>query len=391
MAPPAAGPSGLGIGGQHVPALDGVRGLAILVILFHNTSWIAEDRSTGVQKLVGSLAAAGWVGVTLFFVLSGLLITGILLDTRDRPHFFRSFYIRRTLRIFPIYYLLLATVVLIGPRVIHDQAWVTSVREHQIYYWTYVSNWVGKGIVGLSHFWSLAVEEQFYLAWPLVVWLVPRRRLPWVCGAIILVTPIIRLGLYQLGLVQATYSYTVARWDALAFGAGLAILVRSEAGRRWLARFSVRIGVGALAVLLGFVLLHRGFHTGNFLVDVWGHTVVAVFFAALLSAAVVPSSRVASGVRRAFETRWIRFLGKYSYAIYVFHEPIYHIAKFYLAGWVNQGGGTERVVRLFGFDALILATATAIALLSWHLIEKHCLRLKDRWTVGTAARVEAAS
>ena len=369
-----------GAGGQHVAALDGIRGLAVLAILFHNASWIATSRSTGAEKIIGSVAAASWVGVTLFFVLSGLLITGILLDTRERPHFFRSFYIRRTLRIFPIYYLLLAVVVLIGPRVISDTAWITSVRANQIYYWAYISNWTSHGIVGLAHFWSLAVEEQFYLVWPLVVWLVPRRRLLWVCGAIILLTPFIRLGLYQIGLATATYTYTVARWDALALGAVLAILLRSEAGRDWLRRINFRVGAAGLGVLVVFGLFHRGFLTGDFLIDVWGHSAVAIFFAALLGAAVLPTNRVTSAVQRAFETDWIRFFGRYSYAIYVFHDPILQMAKPSFTIWINQGGAAERFARFVAYEASMLGASTAVALVSWHLIEKHCLRLKDRWT-----------
>src|SRR5258706_13002650 len=111
--PPGAQPERAGSG--HLPALDGARGIAILIVLVHNTSFVLRGSDTFVVKLWGAVAATGWSGVSLFFVLSGFLITGILLDARGSPGFFRTFYARRTLRIFPLYYVFLALALLAGP------------------------------------------------------------------------------------------------------------------------------------------------------------------------------------------------------------------------------------------------------------------------------------
>jgi peptidoglycan/LPS O-acetylase OafA/YrhL len=164
----------------RIAALDGVRGLAVLVVIVHNAAWVTGESRHFLTKLFGAAAAAGWVGVQLFFVLSGFLITGILLETRDRAGYFRSFYLRRTLRIFPLYYALVAVTVFVVAPLSTDAVWASQVYERQWAYWLYVSNWVspfGHGISGFSHLWSLAVEEQFYLVWPLMVWWLGARGL----------------------------------------------------------------------------------------------------------------------------------------------------------------------------------------------------------------------
>src|SRR6185503_19750329 len=157
---------------SHVPSLDGIRGLAIAIVLVHNGTFILHGSHATLPKVAAAVAAAGWLGVQLFFVLSGFLITGILLDSRTRPQFFRTFYTRRTLRIFPLYYAFLASALFIVPLLANVPDWHATALRNQVFYWTYTSNWanpLGYAIPGLSHFWSLAVEEQFYLFWPVVV------------------------------------------------------------------------------------------------------------------------------------------------------------------------------------------------------------------------------
>ena len=171
---------------QRNKALDGVRGLALLIVVVHNTAWISGTSNHFTFKLYTSAAAAGWAGVQLFFVLSGFLITGILLDTQHAPNYFRRFYVRRTLRIFPLYFLMLAVAVFVVAPLQRDSSWAQSVHSYQWTYWLYVSNWTepfGYSVHGLSHLWSLAVEEQFYLIWPLVVWWLSSRRLYWLAVA----------------------------------------------------------------------------------------------------------------------------------------------------------------------------------------------------------------
>src|SRR5215469_7550470 len=171
-------------GSGHVPALDGIRGLAVLfVIAFHSRAPFLN--TSEIPFSLFQFLGLGWSGVDLFFVLSGFLITGILLDTRRAPGYFRVFYARRALRIFPLYfaYLLLILVVLQGIFVVFVR---TNPWQHvnPLLYLTYSMNWVsGLDDQWLGHLWSLAVEEQFYLIWPAAVWFCSRRSLPWVCIA----------------------------------------------------------------------------------------------------------------------------------------------------------------------------------------------------------------
>jgi peptidoglycan/LPS O-acetylase OafA/YrhL len=182
----------------HSPTLDGVRGLAILlVLLFHGAypyHLIAPDHPFALFDF-------GWMGVDVFFVLSGFLITGILLEAKRRPRYFVHFYGRRTLRIFPLYYLVLGVVFIVMPLLVSDLE-LGAPESNQVYLWTYTSNlytaYMGQwmfhsGTVDLNHTWSLAIEEQFYLLWPLLVRWTSRRSLIWICGAIFLATPLVRL------------------------------------------------------------------------------------------------------------------------------------------------------------------------------------------------------
>ncbi len=365
----------------HLPALDGVRGVAILLVLVHNAAFIAGTSDAFVLQLTSTVTGAGWTGVQLFFVLSGFLITGILLDARGSPAFFRTFYLRRTLRIFPIYYVFLAAAFFVVP-LFADPAWTAVARRNQWWYWTYLSNWggpFGYGIPGLSHFWSLAVEEQFYLLWPLLVFALSRRGLARLCLALIAVTPLVRVALRASGLPPlAGYEFTIARWDALAFGAIIAVLARDEGGRHWLrSRASWLAGTAALGLLVVLVG-ERGFYERSALVQVAGQSFVAALGAAVISWCVVPAGDAAARLRAALSGRWLRFLGKYSYAIYVLHFPIHLLVARQVSGWVNAVDGAARLLRLALYVPSIGALSILAALISWRVIEKPFLDLKDR-------------
>jgi len=153
-----------------MPALDGLRALSILWVVIHNTDLL--DVPSGWARLPVAVIHDGWAGVTLFFVLSGFLITGNLLDTRGSQNYFSNFYARRSLRILPLYYgtLVLFFVVLPMLGAMPDALTTTAHRQWSL--WLFVSNWTDPsngGVLGFLHFWSLAIEEQFYLVWPLIV------------------------------------------------------------------------------------------------------------------------------------------------------------------------------------------------------------------------------
>ena len=228
--------------GGHIPALDGVRALAILLVMGVHTDVFFRSQPTAGTRLVDAVMGFGWGGVDLFFVLSGFLITGILFDTRAAPGYYTSFYARRALRIFPLYYVALAVILLVLP--ILGAMWhhaTPKLFEHQAWLWTYTTN-IGIALHGRWElaatgqtvlFWSLAVEEQFYLVWPFLVAALSPRALTRLAGAMVVGALLLRLGLVFWGdHVVAVYVSTLTRMDALAMGALVALAARRAGCRR---------------------------------------------------------------------------------------------------------------------------------------------------------------
>ena len=179
----------------RIRPLDGLRGLAVLaVVLYHATLLAPGTGATGRTLLAA--ARLGWAGVDLFFVLSGFLITRLLVESRGADNYFRVFYARRLLRIFPLYYVSLLVLVLL----------FRVPGGESLWYWLYASN-VKATLSGwpsapLSHFWSLAVEEQYYLVWPLAVSLLSRRALVSLCAGLVVLVPAARAGAWVLGVPE---------------------------------------------------------------------------------------------------------------------------------------------------------------------------------------------
>ena len=191
--------------GGHIPALDGIRGLAILLVLLgHFTSYGGFRPEIGVDRAYHLVAMLGGVGVDLFFVLSGFLITGILVDARGGAFFFRNFYMRRVLRIFPLYYGSLLVFFVVLPLLDPGDPRLQQVLGEQAWYWSYLTNirmafdgWPAYHHIG--HFWSLAVEEQFYMVWPLVIFLFRRRSLLFICAACVAASLAFRVAFWWAG------------------------------------------------------------------------------------------------------------------------------------------------------------------------------------------------
>jgi peptidoglycan/LPS O-acetylase OafA/YrhL len=228
--------------GGRMPQLDALRAFAILAVILHNAGAKGLEHPAGIfVKLVEFAATTGWVGVQLFFVLSGFLITGILVDGRGDPHQLRNFYMRRVLRIFPLYYAFLFIAFVLLPLIGIMPTWLEVSYTHQFWYWTYLINWAEPflGTVELGHIWSLAVEEQFYILWPILVIAVRRRTLAYVCLGLILSAIVTRILLIHHDpefASKAAYMFTIARWDSLALGALLALALRD---RFWYERLRV--------------------------------------------------------------------------------------------------------------------------------------------------------
>ena len=217
----------------HIPALDALRGVAVLaVLLYHFGSHTAPEGTVG--RLTSTLLRLGGSGVDLFFVLSGFLITGILYDSKGRGRYFRDFYVRRSLRIFPLYYVVLIGGLLVlpalgvgvdaGPASDRPWLWVYGTNAVQATRGAYVFGW-------FDHFWSLAVEEHFYLVWPLVIAALGRRAAMGASLGCVATAVVSRWALVANGdHAIAAYVATPCRLDALAVGAFLALAARGPGG-----------------------------------------------------------------------------------------------------------------------------------------------------------------
>src|SRR5688572_2559121 len=302
----------------HIPALDGVRGVAILLVLILHFSAYGHGLAPSallIDRLYYRVAGAGWIGVDLFFVLSGFLITGILCSARASEHYLRNFYARRVLRIFPLYYGALILLVVLLPWFWPDNAGIDSMARDAPWYWTYLSNlkiardgWPESGAIG--HFWSLAVEEQFYLVWPLIVMALGRRQLQYACLVCIVGALAIRVSLNMQGNSTAAFVLTPARMDALAVGAYLAVSARVPGGLQHLSRLASRTSALSFIALVVVFAARKGFRAYDPVVSTIGHTLVACFFGAVLVLALTSPRR--SVIARTLESSFLGFFGRYA-------------------------------------------------------------------------------
>jgi len=380
----------------HLPALDGLRGIAVLLVMVFHYVVPLETGATLFTRVLYKTTHWSWCGVDLFFVLSGFLITGILLDSRNSPRYFRTFYLRRTLRIFPLYYGVLIVCFVLVPlfrpyRSPADQA----VVAHQASLWLYGSNmvasvegWVHDGRnLAMDHFWSLALEEQFYLVWPLVVAVTSRRSLFRVCAACILIAPALRVWfVYRLGDGLPSYVLMPCRMDTLAWGGLAALAARGEFGIRPLllpARWGL---VGSGLVVAAVLIKYRYFSDELPIVSTAGVSAVAVLWVSVLVLAIGTSKRGLLG--RLCRFPFLRFTGRIGYGLYVYHYLIRPFAMHWLdrarETWSPLAAGLMYWVGAF-------AASYAISFASWHAYEKIFLRLKDRLTRSATTGIAGRS
>lgn len=351
-----------------MPELDTLRGIAVLgVVLLHAFYWQYAAFSFGrwARTFLSITQPGGW-GVNLFFVLSGFLITGILLDSKNRPGFYRRFYTRRALRILPAYYLLLTLLVLL-------RSASTAFVGLSFIYLANVTSFFGVAC-DYGPLWSLAVEEHFYILWPAVVRRVAKERLAWVSGAIVLGIPILRAISFNFGWKDGLASYTWFVADGLAAGGLLAILLRTAITRR-----QVKLVCGLLfgsAVLIGLAGKPFGILTRERLLGAaLQFTIVYGFFAGvlLLFLLVGTSSR-----KRYVNVPTLRFLGYISYGLYLDHMLAFRIydriCRHFLPQFFASDGHFALVLLRF---ALAGGGAIGVAYLSRRFFEERFLRLKN--------------
>jgi len=368
----------------HVPLLDGVRGLAVLLLLSHQLvlDVLPDAGAPTSDRLLDRLMQPGWIGVQLFFVLSGFLITGVLLDTKGRGGYFRSFYGRRVLRIFPLYYLLLVVLSFVLPRLGHVPPLLQADPRAMPLAWIYLSNWTLTVPAPIGHCWSLAVEEQFYLVWPFVVAALSAPRLLCFCFVLAALALAFRIGVWTLGLSpEIAYQNTFARMDALALGAAGAILLRDPAAvARWAPGLRRALLVAGVAVAIAAIL---GLARTGPVTQIAGYSLLAISFALLIAVGVFEQAAGGGRISAALSARPLRLFGKYSYAIYIIHLPLHiFVSKVLLADVVAFRGEGRHLAIQLAYAIVMTGVLLALAMLSYHLFEKHFLKLKRYFPIG---------
>jgi peptidoglycan/LPS O-acetylase OafA/YrhL len=351
---------------RYMPQLDAVRTFAVFAVMIHHF-W--HEATFGIPL--------GFIGVQLFFVLSGFLITGILLPARESVQAgrlpaattFRRFFIRRFLRIFPLFYVTLAVLWIVG---------VEEVRDNLPWHVTYLSNIhfarTGEYPLYIAHLWSLAVEEQFYLIWPFIIVLTPRRFLLATLVSVVAIGPAYRL-IGSLLNVDWMWTFTplTANVDSLALGGILAYGWATDSGsttslRARLSRTGAWVGIPLAAGLtvvtmkdMSLGILHTTFE----------HTAWALFFVWVIDGAARGFGGIAG---RTLELRPLTYLGRISYGLYVFHPLVAGLAYWLFEQVGRPYQGHPGVL----FGPLVIATI-ALAALSWHLYERPLNDLKRRF------------
>ncbi len=357
-----------GLKKQHFTALDGLRGTAILVVvIYHNFGFI--------QRYL----FFGWVSVDLFFVLSGYLITDILIKTVHTKNYLGNFYARRVLRIFPLYYLSLVLFLVILPRV-QSGLNLSYYVHNQAYIWTYLQNWLyvfkdPSPQNGLDHLWTLAVEEQFYLLWPFMILLLkkPRRLILFV---VLLLAAVIglRLWAWMQHISQLSYYnlFTFTRIDGICLGSITALLRFIDP--RLLKKRTPWIVLFFAFLNLGYYFLDKAYPSQFPYLALAGYPTFAFLLALLVNEAVMGSSKIISFI---FNFSFLRFLGKISYGFYIFHWPLYLLVSPWLYTFLSkyvQGHILDIIVSL-------IASAGGLLLgwLSFTYFEKYFLRIKEKF------------
>jgi peptidoglycan/LPS O-acetylase OafA/YrhL len=300
------------------------------------------------------------------------------MDARESPHYYRDFFARRVLRIFPLYFgaLLLLVVVFPGLGLVPG-TW----RDEQLWYWLYLSNWTQPYTPGpLPHFWSLAVEEQFYLLWPFVVLrLEPRSLLPaclWIAAAsLVLRCLMLAMGVFP----EAVYMFSHARMDALVLGAAAAVILRHPASVPPLFASPARLWRAAVVIGVVGLGLTRAYPRGSVLGQTLGYTLLAVVFAlAVLALALEDTSGQGGWIARILRSAPLRANGRYSYGMYVWHKPLHDLVGKPTLESLGLGPSLPLAAGL-AYVGVGIAVTFGVGMASYWLFERHFLALKERF------------
>lgn len=362
---------------HQIPQLDGLRGLAILLVVSqHNFGFLP-------------VFSFGWSGLDLFFVLSGYLITGRLLEKRGKPGYFRNFYRNRALRILPLYYgaliiFFMAVHFLAKKEHLPELSWYAV---HWKSFYLFTQNWafIIYGVptaIYLLHFWSLAVEEQFYLVWPaLVHFLESSRSRIILCLALVPVAIIIRVIIFFThpgsGNGINTLFNTFCRMDSFAIGALLCEIHRAKIRvPGWMVNLALALSVTAITISL---FIWRNLAPANPFFGTVGTTFTAILYGCILYKSLAPTAVGASSAPgRFFSAPILRFFGKISYGLYVIHFPILLILYTRLYDWGLDRLQWSAPVLQASSAAVCLLISVLVSMISFRYFESFFLRLKSR-------------
>lgn len=370
---------------RRLIALDGLRGVAVLLVMAAHFERFIPPKNWAMP--LKTLMTYGWCGVDLFFALSGFLITGILLATRADESYLMAFYARRAIRIFPIYYATLVGVLVFAAVVPGFSDRVPPTWQWPFYF-IYLTNWIPaftgnwpSNVIG--HFWSLAVEEQYYLIWPFVIMLFKRRivaKIAITLAAIALVVRCIVVSTH--GTSPAVELATITRCDALALGSLGAIYFserQREAGIKLLSIAAFALGVFSIVI----VLLPNEEARSRF----WqtaGLSLLAISFSALVTHLSFEDGRT-TFVQKVFRTAGLRRIGRYSYGMYVYHVPVLGICEVLLFRRLPEML-RQSVAFTLGYVLFLSVVTYVVASISYEVFERPILELKRNFRSKGAKR-----
>lgn len=352
----------------------------MLVVILHTLG--GSQSPNRFVRFIGHVVKGGWSGVTMFFILSGFLITGILLDSKGREGWIKNFYIRRVLRIFPLYYGALL-VVLANAIATHHTAlclsriWVFVVYLQNTSPFANLTSGYGSTL-GLSHFWSLAVEEQFYLIWPFFISRTKTlRQVKLLCVFTFLVSFCFRLIRHayfpENGVLD---EHTLMRAGELATGGFLAVCYRDESWRK-VNRWAPAVAAVSLSATIAFSFADGSFSLRSLLFFTYGVACVTILFACLL----VLSLRAEGVVSKAMNMAWLRWVGGISFGIYVFHVLLAPVFRWVTSVIWPTASRTEDILT----NALVTAVmSVSIAWLSFRYLESPFLKMRKKFSSGRA-------
>ncbi|HXP91601.1 MAG TPA: acyltransferase [Fibrobacteria bacterium] len=363
----------------RIASVEGLRGLAFLVVHMFHTRYFGPATGTFHLGWVYALVTGqGWIGVDLFFVLSGFLITGTIFRGMEDRNWVGRFYLRRALRIMPLYFMvLLGTLFLVPLCFGWTEPLVAAPRANIAWYLTFTHNWLnlkGNGWPGgdalIGQLWSLAVEEQFYLVWPLAVAVLARRWLGTLALGILLAVPLIRFLMICDGWkYEAIYASTICRADTLAAGAMVAILASKN--RLPSPRTAWAIALAGMVLFFASSQLIQHFGSGTRVLQLqnasftWSLAMWAGFLIVALKRGPLAS---------LLSFKPLRFVGFYSYTLYLVSYPTCFIAGTY---WKRTFGETSTAGH-FLFMGSTFAVCLLISVASWHLVEKRFLSFRGK-------------